>query len=76
MMMCSASVAHCAKAKRALFTVLRSIQLVVQLQQSKDKKKLQVVFNDTFRILLRLQRWTQVMFVTSDVLTFHAVLRN
>ena len=41
-------------------------------------RKLQVAYNDAFRILLKLPRWTSAsfMFVHSNVPTFHAVLRN
>ncbi len=41
-------------------------------------KKLQVAYNDAFRILLKLPRWTSAstLFVNSNVPTFHAVLRN
>ena len=41
-------------------------------------KKLQVAFNDALRILLRLPRWSSAseMFVTNNVPTFYAVLRN
>ena len=41
-------------------------------------RKLQVAYNDAFRILLKLPRWTSAsfMFVNSNVPTFHAVLRN
>ena len=48
-------------------------------QYSKTKmKKLNVAYNDAFRIFLKLPRWTSAseMFVTSNVPTFHAVLRN
>ena len=45
---------------------------------SAKMKKLQVAYNDAFRIFLKLPRWTSAseMFVTSNVSTFHAVLRN
>jgi len=41
-------------------------------------KKIQVAFNDAFRILLKLPKWTSAsqMFVSRNVPTFHAVLRN
>lgn len=41
-------------------------------------KKRQVAFNDSIRILLKLPRQTSAshMFVTRNVPTFHAVLRN
>lgn len=41
-------------------------------------KKLQVAFNDVLRILLKLPRWISAsqMFVSNDVPTLHAVLRN
>ena len=41
-------------------------------------RKLQVAYNDAFRILLKLPRWTSAstLFVTSNVPTFHALLRN
>lgn len=41
-------------------------------------KKLQVAFNDALRILLKIPRLTSAsqMFVSSDVPTLHAVLRN
>ena len=41
-------------------------------------KKLQVAYKDVFRIFLKLPRWTSAseMFVTSNVPTFQAVLRN
>ena len=41
-------------------------------------KKLQVAYNDAFRILLRYPRWTSAsnMFVTNNVPTFHTLIRN
>ena len=43
-----------------------------------NMRKLQVAYNDAFRIFLKLPRWTSAseMFVTNNVPTFHAVLRN
>jgi len=35
-----------------------------------------IIFNDAFRIWLKLPRWTSRMFVTRNVPTFHAVWRN
>jgi len=68
--------------KTALFRVY-STRLyspsVVQLQlRKKKRKKIQVAFNETFRILLKLPRRTSAsrMFVTRNVPTFHSVLRN
>ncbi len=41
-------------------------------------KKLQVAFNDALRILLKFPSWMSAsqLFVSSDVPTLHAVLRN
>lgn len=41
-------------------------------------KKLQVAYNDAFRILLQFPRWTSAstLFVNCSVPTFHALLRN
>lgn len=41
-------------------------------------KKLQVAYNDAFRIFLKLPRWTSAstLFVSCNVPTFHAFMRN
>ena len=67
--------------KIALFktycTPLYTAQLWCNFSKVK-MKKLQVAYNDAFRIFLKRPRWTSAseMFVTSNVPTFHAVLRN
>ena len=67
--------------KIALFktycTPLQTAHLWCRYSSAK-MKKLQVAYNDAFRIFLKLPRWTSAseMFVTNNVPTFHAVLRN
>ena len=62
---------------RAYCTPFYTAQLWCKYRTAK-LKKLQVAYNDAFRILLKLPRWTSAssLFVTSNVPTFHAVLRN
>jgi len=62
---------------RAYCTPLYTAHLWCSYSKGK-MKKIQVAFNDAFRILLKLPRWTSTsqMFVTRNVPTFHAVLRK
>ncbi len=67
--------------KTALFRAYRTTLYTAHLWCSYSKakmKRLQLAFSDTLRILLKLPRWTSAshMFVTRNVPTFHAVLRN
>ncbi len=67
--------------KIALFRVYCTSFYMSHLWCSYSKakmKKLQVAFNDALRILLKLPRWRSAsqLFVSSDVPTLHAVLRN
>ena len=62
---------------RAYCTPLYTAHLWCNYSKAK-MKKLQVAYNDAFRILLKLPRWTSAseMFVTNNVPTFDALLRN
>ena len=62
---------------RAYCTPLYTAHLWCNYSAAK-MKKLHVAYNDAFRILLRVPRWTSAshMFVTNNVPTFHAVMRN
>ena len=59
-------------------TVLQSTEPLCGAASEGKMKKLQVAYNEAFTILLKLPRWisTSDMFVTVNVLTFHAVFRN
>ncbi len=62
---------------RSYCTSLYTAQLWCRYSAAK-MKKIQVAYNDAFRILLKHPRWTSAshMFVSSDMPTFHAVLRK
>ena len=74
-------ISKCTDVKMALFqfyyTPLYTAHLWYNYTVAK-MKKLQVAYNDALRILLRYPRWTSAsnMFVTNNVPTFHALLRN
>ena len=62
---------------RAYCTPLYTAHLWCNYSAAK-MKKLHVAYNDAFRILLKVPRWTSAshMFVTNNVPTLHALLRN
>ena len=58
-------------------TPLYTAHLWCNFRESK-MKKLQVAYNDALRIVLKIPRWSSAseMFVSNNVPTFNAVLRN